>query len=151
MKQKLRGKRGFLQAALQHRGFMAFCEDATCSERVRLRGAGCGTSQPLITLILRFYIFQIYLIPKLQSSFPSCSAKIWSIQGASFVPRGNKKHCFERIELYQKCQQSLCNKEASTISGNSSLPYAQQPQVCNYSTNLAKCWQISLSEMSYGG
>jgi hypothetical protein len=144
-KQKLTGEKDFLQAALQHKGFMAFCEDATCTERIRVRGegcvlraAGCGTSQPLITLILRFYIFQMYFIPKLQSSFPSCSATIISNQGTSFVPQGNKHHGFERNELCQKCRKSLWNKEASNVSGNSSPPYAQ-PQVCNYSVDLAKC------------
>jgi len=72
-----------------------------------LRAAGCGTFQLLITFTLRFYIFQMYLIPNLQSSFPSCSATIRSNQRASFAPQGNKKHGFERNELSEVPTESL--------------------------------------------
>ena len=118
-KQKITGKKRFPVGCAATQGFYGVlrrcslhgtCMGEGCGLRAAgcgLRAAGCGTFQPLITLILRFYIFQAYFIPKLQSSFPSCSATIISNQGTSFVPQGNKHHGFERNELCQKCQQSL--------------------------------------------
>jgi hypothetical protein len=90
---------------------MAFCGDANSTKLEGVRSVRCGTFQQLITLILRFNFFQMYLILKPQSSFPSCSVTIRSNQAASFEPQGIQKHGLERNELSQQCQKILRNKD----------------------------------------